>query len=67
VSAPVKVLITQQLNGSEILFSAHKQSIGGTKKTINSPLFHSSPNNETPLRVQYTHYIHMIFFNMREE
>jgi len=69
VTAPVKVLITQQLNGSEILFSAHKQSIGAQRKRkrINSSLFHSSSNNEIPVRVQYTHYIHMIFFNMKEE
>lgn len=33
--APVKILITQQLNASEILFSARKQSIEAQRKQLN--------------------------------
>lgn len=47
MTVPVKVLITQQLNASEILFSARKQSIGVQRKRLNSTLFHSLSDNET--------------------
>lgn len=66
VTAFVKVLITQQLNAFEILFSARKQSIGAQRKRLNTSPFHSLLNNETSARV-LTHYIHTIFFNMKEE